>query len=308
MEQFIRYLYEYRNGQPSRNVGFVKVGQEEGQTTVHIHGKGLQLGKETELLLYIFYMEEAVPVGILQGTIQNINPAVNTRLIFTAEDTGQSENYERIQGIIMESRSKRKFAAVWNDMPVDVEGMRLWEEAEPAPPTMTERLQEAAVSESARESAGAETDRAAGQFHEEEEQEEERQEKREETEERTEQCGEEDEAEEEIDAYILPSNIQYRKIRRQDIAMLPRCEWRLANNSFLLHGYYNYHHLVLMEEGDEMWLGVPGVYHRREARAAEAFGFGRFVRLDEGDVELAEDEREGSGEFGYWCRRVRWMR
>ena len=60
-----------------------------------------------------------------------------------------------------------------------------------------------------------------------------------------------------------------------------------------------------MEEGDEMWLGVPGVYHRREARAAEAFGFGRFVRLDEGDVELAEDEREGSGEFGYWCRRFR---
>ena len=33
------------------------------------------------------------------------------------------------------------------------------------------------------------------------------------------------------------------KITRQEIAGLPRKEWKLANNHFLLHGYYNYHHL-----------------------------------------------------------------
>ena len=36
MEQFIRYLYEYQQGQISRNVGFVKVERDEEQTTVHI--------------------------------------------------------------------------------------------------------------------------------------------------------------------------------------------------------------------------------------------------------------------------------
>ena len=55
--------------------------------------------------------------------------------------------------------------------------------------------------------------------------------------------------------------------------MLPRCEWRVANNSFLLHGYYNYHYLILLEEENQMWLGVPGIYHRKEAKAAEVFGF-----------------------------------
>lgn len=34
------------------------------------------------------------------------------------------------------------------------------------------------------------------------------------------------------------------KIQRQDLSRLIRREWQLANNSFLLHGYYNYHHLA----------------------------------------------------------------
>ena len=57
------------------------------------------------------------------------------------------------------------------------------------------------------------------------------------------------------------------KIQRRDIAQLKRCEWRLANNSFLLHGYYSYHHLLLIQEGEKCWLGVPGIYHPREAQA-----------------------------------------
>ena len=56
-----------------------------------------------------------------------------------------------------------------------------------------------------------------------------------------------------------------------------RGEWKLANNSFLLHGYYNYHDLLLIEEGDDCILGVPGIYHRRErGRRQSALSFSEF--------------------------------
>lgn len=46
----------------------------------------------------------------------------------------------------------------------------------------------------------------------------------------------------------------------------------------LLHGYHNYHHLLLLEEDEHQWLGVPGIYSPREAHAAELFGFPQFTR------------------------------
>ena len=280
-------------------MGFVKVEREEEQTTVHIHGKGLQLGRETELRLYIFYMDAETPVGIFQGMITNINPAVNYRLTFDMEDAGAPENYPKIQGIIMESKGKRKFAAVWSDLPVDVELMREWEEPESIPLTMTEALRQKAVHDSVEESGETATER--------QEQEDETYSERKLPEGRAVEPEPAALLEEEVDEYITPSERQCKKICRQEIAMLPRCEWRLANNSFLLHGCYNYHHLMLIQEGDELWLGIPGIYHSREAKAAEAFGFPRFITSGELDTELSAYEKEEGEEFGYWCRRVRRM-
>lgn len=238
MEQFIRYLYEYEEDRPIRNVGFVKVERNEVHTTVHIHGKGLHLEKEADLKLYLVY-PEATPVWICQGEVQNGNPTINYRLTYTAEDTGEANYYPGIGGILMESEDARRYVAWWSEEPLSLGTRIIWD--------------------SEQESA---------------------------------------DFQEEIDTYIPPSRLAIRKIQRQEIALLPRCEWRVANNSFLLHGYYNYHYLVLLEEGEALWLGVPGIYHKREAKAAEAFGFGRFVRADAEDTDETEI-------FGYWCRRVR---
>ena len=68
-------------------------------------------------------------MGIPQGILENVNPAVNYRLRFTREDTGVPENYARIDGVILEAEGGRRYAAVWDDMPVDVNGMKVWEEA-----------------------------------------------------------------------------------------------------------------------------------------------------------------------------------
>ena len=98
---------------------------------------------------------------------------------------------------------------------------------------------------------------------------------------------------------------QIMKIQRGEISILPRCEWKLANNNFLLHGYYNYRHLVLIDEGNQLKLGVPGIYHEREARAAATFGFPEFIAEADMNVTLEPQERNENQQFGYWCRQVR---
>ena len=109
---------------------------------------------------------------------------------------------------------------------------------------------------------------------------------------------------EEVSAYIPPNTVRYEKIQRQDLSRLPRREWRLANNSFLLHGFYNYHHLLYIEDGDKIWIGVPGIYHENEKSAANAFGFSEFRRLTDMELELSEEEKNTYDDFGYWCRKV----
>ena len=94
------------------------------------------------------------------------------------------------------------------------------------------------------------------------------------------------------------------KITRKDIVNLPRQEWKLANNHFLVHGCRNFHHLVSFEKDGTCWLGVPGIYHKQEEQAAKAFGFGQFMKPDEGDVVWEEEEKAEDEEFGYWCRPV----
>lgn len=293
-----------------RNVGFVKVEQNDTDTVVHIHGKGLRLTGDKTLKLYIFYRDNKRCIGVWQGDIENVNPAVNYRLSYTAQDTGRPENYPLIDGLILENESQRRFAAVWNDMPVNVDEMEVWQGQEES----QARHGEPPFREEEKTQGEAEPGKVKEQESQEVSKEEPAPEEQLEPEEKimlpgeaaieVEALPEEAASPDEEDRYINPTRKQYKKIQRQDIAALPRCEWRLANNSFLLHGYYNYHHLLLIEE-DDCWLGVPGVYHPREAKAAEAFGFPRFIRVGDEEVEWAEDEKNEVDDFGYWCRQVR---
>ena len=95
-----------------------------------------------------------------------------------------------------------------------------------------------------------------------------------------------------------------RKIRRSDLSILPRKCWNLANNSFLLHGYHNYKHLLLIEEDGHYWVGVPGIYDIREARAAELLGFPQFTDSYNAELSLTSDEQNPQGRFGYWCHYI----
>lgn len=88
------------------------------------------------------------------------------------------------------------------------------------------------------------------------------------------------------------------QIAPKDIMMIDKKQWRLGRNSFLLHGYYNYRHLLLGRTQDERWiLGIPGVYDRQEHFVARRFGFPGF--------KPARPLKGGEQTFGYWCRVLR---
>lgn len=265
-----------------RNVGFVKVDQDEEACIIHIHGKGLKLEGEKELSVFLFYELNKECIGLPQGVIENVNPAVNYRLRFTPEDVGEPENYDLIQGIIMENKNHRKYAAVWDDMPVNVNEMRMWH-------AMEAKVEKEKDSQKDTVMAAAQTVEA---------------EIREDVQSQEVQPERSDDIEA-AEAKSRNPERTYRKMQRQDIAALPRCEWKLANNGFLLHGYHNYHHLILIEEADNCWLGVPGIYHNKEAKAAESFGFPQFIRYSNVEIEAAEEERNDQEDFGYWCRHIK---
>jgi len=69
----------------------------------------------------------------------------------------------------------------------------------------------------------------------------------------------------------------------------------LINNSFVNHGYFNFHHLLLgKKDGNILVVGVPGVYNRREKVTANMFGFEKFKFSMRSDVCI--------NHFGYWYK------
>ena len=69
-------------------------------------------------------------------------------------------------------------------------------------------------------------------------------------------------------------DMQCIQLELKDLRSLPKKYWYLGNNSFLLHGFFNYRYLLLGRTAEERWfLGVPGVYQRQERVMAAIFGF-----------------------------------
>lgn len=87
----------------------------------------------------------------------------------------------------------------------------------------------------------------------------------------------------------------YVKLAPKDFIILSEKYQHLVNNSFLLHGFYNYRHVILGKEGEKYYLGVPGVFYEREKMVALMFGFEAF--------ECGSGEPK-AGEFGYYLRQV----
>jgi len=90
---------------------------------------------------------------------------------------------------------------------------------------------------------------------------------------------------------------QFIKVGLEDFVILSESCYKLAQNSFLLHGYYNYGYLVLYRSKDEnYYIGTPGVFYEKEKEVAILYDFTHF--------ECKNDEAK-EGTFGYYMIPVK---
>ena len=105
-----------------------------------------------------------------------------------------------------------------------------------------------------------------------------------------------------IQPFEYENGCEILTIRPQDIGRLPRESWVYGNNSFLLHGYYNFRYIILFRLGDKngrfrYMIGVPGHYYSSEKYMASMFGFPNFV--------LSKKQPPNDGRFGYWYTDIK---
>ena len=339
MKRFIRYLYEYEGNQKKRNVGFVKVEQDGKETTISVHGKGL-CGKSNEnISCYLIKLDSEmgnilfVPAGEIQigmiscgGCFCYTEELIRAGYGKTEQSVGQMcEKKDDICGLGLGDPKEAFYVALWNEEmygDLDIARAKVFREFD-SDQTAGESKSIKSIDEKEAEVETQFGDDEETENLEEEQPEKKDQETVEESSEKKEQETVEEfpekkdqetveESSEKKDLKKDDGDIdlqnfrrQIMKIQRGEISILPRCEWKLANNNFLLHGYYNYRHLVLIDEGNQLKLGVPGIYHEREARAAATFGFPEFIAEAEVNVTLEPQERNENQQFGYWCRQVR---
>lgn len=79
-----------------------------------------------------------------------------------------------------------------------------------------------------------------------------------------------------------------------DIGRLPRENWVLSSNGFLMYSFVKHRYIVFARiSPDHYELWVPGNYEKSEELMAQMFGFYRFRSV--------KSKKPGTGDFGYWC-------
>lgn len=90
------------------------------------------------------------------------------------------------------------------------------------------------------------------------------------------------------------------EITPSDIERMPNSNWGLLTNSFVNYGYSMFRHLIMgsyTQAGEKKYfIGVPGVYNRRERLTASMYGFDHFKFSMRSDMRLSQ--------FGYWYRTL----
>lgn len=302
MKRFVTYIYSYDDKKKGSNTGFAKIEIRGNDGRMEIHMRGAYPGR-MKCRVYLFVEDAGDMVGVPLGEMSLQNGAGDFSAMFKVENiNGIPVNFFAMEGIILIGEEQRIFLSRWtegNPIEVCIGRFRVWEAVQE-----DTSIEKRAIN--SEQPVASELENGSEQIAASEE-----------------PCRSLEEAEEEnIAATEIPMHnifprynwqqiwenlkanhekfILYRdeeiccvKIELKDIRELPRRYWYLGNNSFLLHGFFNYRYLVVGNIGEERWfIGVPGIYQNQERVMAAIFGFPEFL------LEPIENR------FGYWCRMI----
>lgn len=335
MDIGIYYLYEHKKQQKLRNTGFMKITKQEHTCFLQLNARSLPVTQQDTAELSVFYMDNDSANAIHLSSISCGNQTISGKIAAAESFFPNQYTLNQIDGFFLTLPHGEILAATAPNVKFDTQKITflsdkvMTETAEPesvsnspknepepktetlpeAPESQAEALHETpnALAEAPSETSEPQTEALHAPPKSLEET------PSETPESQTEALHETRESLAEAHTKTPGSELQKssepqssaRKIQRSELSALPRRHWNLANNSFLLHGYYNYNHLLLVEEAGHYWLGVPGIYDPRESRAAELFGFSQFTDSYNQQLALTEDECSNYGRFGYWCRYLK---
>ena len=333
MKRFVTYLYEYERTIRGRNVGFIRNDIRNDCCRMEIHIRGLERIKEKAPIFIIVRDSECI--GIPAGEVVISQGVGNACLELRGNRIGKTDySVNNIQAVIVRYNGGKMLMGCYVQHPAGdlLSGtFTKWEaQATPASPTPDPDatrgvdINSSDLYPNSRSDLGMENDSAdlypknpnnlgtennSGDLYPY----------------ANNSQGTEAKAEE-----ICPTSEEaaqspiYKRIAITDIRSLPSRNWHLCNNSFLVHGFFCYHYLILKTinapDGAKMYLGVPGIYASQERMMALLFGFNDFEiatdnmmgKSDTSDIKYSSaaqndsgdktnsDSQPSAGDFGYW--------
>lgn len=316
MKRFVTYLYEYDRTIRGRNVGFIRNDIRNDCCRMEIHIRGLERIKEKAPIFIIVRDSECI--GIPAGEVVISQGVGNACLELRGNRIGKTDySVNNIQAVIVRYNGGKMLMGCYVQHPAGdlLSGtFTKWEaQATPASPTPDPdaargvNINSSDLYPNSQNDLGIENDSCDLCPHDNNLQ------------------GTEAKAEE-----ICPTSEEaaqspiYKRIAITDIRSLPSRNWHLCNNSFLVHGFFCYHYLILKTinapDGAKMYLGVPGIYASQERMMALLFGFNDFEiatdnmmgKSDTSDIKYSSaaqndscdktnsDSQPSAGDFGYW--------
>ena len=290
MERFITYMYAYENRIKGRNVGFVKVEcrKDTCALEIHIRNLGRFSGKCRTYLL----MDENV-IGVELGTMIISDGQGQAIYYFDRNDIEQSGyRLEQVKAVRVECGSQEFLASCWSEeagnwIAQDISAFMKSEnmQADNVVSNGEEQIQKNNAQmgmphNSVYNPARANQQESNAQFN---------------PGYYNSESGNLSQLEN--TASQFPQS-QIDRIDLADIRRLFPTKQYYANNSFVIHGFMNYSHLIVKTEDNKKYLGVPGIYEKPEEMMAKLFGFTEFVD------EKTHSESQTEGAFGYWLSQA----
>lgn len=297
MERFITYMYAYENRTKGRNVGFVKVEcrKDTCALEIHIRNLGRFSGKCRTYLL----MDENV-IGVELGTMIISYGQGQAIYYFDRNDIEQSGyRLEQVKAVRVECGSQEFLASCWSEeagnwIAQDISAFMKSENMQADNVVNSNMAQLNNVADqntngkqnnnmpynSVYNPARANQQESNAQFN---------------PGYYNSESGNLSQLENTASQSPQP---QIDRIDLADIRRLFPTKQYYANNSFVIHGFMNYSHLIVKTEDNKKYLGVPGIYEKPEEMMAKLFGFTEFVD------EKTHSESQTEGAFGYWLSQA----
>ena len=335
-KRLVSYIYSYSGGVRDKNVGFAKAEVRNGQFKLAVSLKGVYTDTPEVFGVYFMVDKEKSQTGAFSllkiGTVM-VNQGIGQyQDILNPSNINQSQyTFDEVSGIAVAREDNRFYMmfSLWEDCALDSSAVKFLEDGYKKPgaervPEETAELKETEEAEEAEEELSDRSESGS-------EVEAEILKACQAADEDTVTCEpEEADLAQEIKVMesTIPEKVQPCKkdgfeavfdnadfidafdddyyydcveVSPETLKKLPIEDEAVINNSFLVHGYFNFRHILFgrVRENDNntrYFIGVPGMYCNRERFMASMFGFNNFKKSHRSDYT--------NPYFGYWYQEI----